>query len=282
VAKNLRILVVARHVPEHDKLDLIGLPEEGRRRGHEVVAVCSSEIDERTLEGLRYDAIVCRFSGEVRPAEAVRAARRSGTPVIGGDNGRWLGDNQIRTLRALRLAEIPTPSWRWVSSAAEAESTAKQIGYPVVVKHPGTMGGGGVRLAHNGQELAEFLDEFGAERTVLQHFIAESAGTDVRIVVVGGRAVGSIRRTAREGDFRANLFLGGTAAPYDATPEELNLAIAAADAIGLDVAGIDILQSMYGPLVVEVNHNPGVTGISGAARAIVDLVEARVRDGKRE
>jgi ribosomal protein S6--L-glutamate ligase len=277
----LRILVVARDVPERGTLDLIGLPEAGRRRGHVVEVVPSAVVDVQALCDSRSDAIVCRFSGEVAAAGAVRVAARLGTPVIGGDNGRWLGDDQIRTLDALQEAAIPTPQWRAVHSAAEAEVYAAVVGYPIVVKHPATMGGGGVRLAQDEGDLLSLLLEVGVGPAVLQQFVVESRGQDIRVLVVGRRVVGSIRRVARAGEFRANLGLGGSAVPHVTSTAEADLAIAAAEAVGLDVAGIDMLQTMNGPLVVEVNHNPGVTGIPGAALAIIDLVEARVSDRRR-
>jgi ribosomal protein S6--L-glutamate ligase len=146
------------------------------------------------------------------------------------------------------------------------------------------MGGGGVRLAADADEVRGHLGMVaGGGRLVVQRYYPESAGEDLRFFVVDNEVVGSIRRVARAGDFRANLSLGGTAVPHSAAATEAMLAVAAASTIGLDIAGVDLLDTNEGPVVVEVNHNPGATGIALAAAKIVDYAERKLSrcDGKR-
>jgi ribosomal protein S6--L-glutamate ligase len=117
---------------------------------------------------------------------------------------------------------------------------------------------------------------------LVQEFIKEAKGADLRCFVVGGRVVAAMQRQAPEGDFRANIHRGGTAIPVILTPQEIEIALHAARVMGLGVAGVDVLRSHRGPLVLEVNSSPGLEGIEAAtgvdvAGAIIDHVTGGAR-----
>jgi ribosomal protein S6--L-glutamate ligase len=122
--------------------------------------------------------------------------------------------------------------------------------------------------AHNGLQ----------SRVIMQEFIKEASGADLRAFVVGGKVVGAMKRQAKEGEFRSNLHQGGSAVPIKLSEDEEDTAIAASRALGLGVCGVDILQSIRGPLVLEVNSSPGLEGIEAAtgvniAGAIIKFIE---------
>jgi ribosomal protein S6--L-glutamate ligase len=274
----VRLLLVARYVSERGSLDTIRIPEVAARRGHSIDVLRSDEANLASIQDVvqRYDAVICRFSSDPVASMLTRALLNVGVPIIGGDNGLTTGDDQTVTLEALRIAGIPTPEFAVVTSPGEADHAANAMGWPVVTKDPLTMGGSGVRLSADMDAIRLHLSELDEPpRLIVQRFYPEAAGEDHRLFVVGSHLVGSIRRVAQQGEFRANLFLGGMAIPYRATQEEADFAIAAAEAIGLDVAGVDLLDTDDGPLVMEVNHNPGATGIDLAADAIVTWAERR-------
>ena len=129
------------------------------------------------------------------------------------------------------------------------------LGAPLVMKEAFGSFGQQVYLAHDPEEAAEILKRVGGKRLLFQRFIRESAGRDLRLNVVGGRVIAAMERWSETGDFRANITIGGSMKPHDPTPEEEALAIRAADALGLDFCGVDLLFSNDGPLVCEVNSN---------------------------
>ncbi len=116
---------------------------------------------------------------------------------------------------------------------------------------------------------------------VVQEFVAEAGGADLRCFVVGDRVVAAMRRQAAEGEFRSNLHRGGEASPAEASAEEQAVAVRSARALGLGVAGVDLIRSQRGPLVLEVNSTPGLEGVEGACRAdvagaIIDFVSKKI------
>ena len=122
---------------------------------------------------------------------------------------------------------------------------------------------------------------------LVQEFIKEAQGKDIRCFVIDGKVVGSIQREAAAGEFRANLHLGGKAGPVRITPEEKRIAIAAANAMGLKVAGVDLIRSKMGPMILEINSSPGLAGIEeitgkDVAGLMIECVEKWVRKERAE
>jgi ribosomal protein S6--L-glutamate ligase len=159
-------------------------------------------------------------------------------------------------------------------------------GPPVVVKLLQGTQGAGVVLAESRQAAESVVDAFSAinQAILVQAFVPEAGGQDVRAVVVGGKVVAAMTRKAIEGEFRSNLHRGGSAKPAKLTVDERRTAVRAARALGLSVAGVDMLRSNSGPLVMEVNSSPGLEGIERAtgidvAGAIVEWAARRARPG---
>jgi ribosomal protein S6--L-glutamate ligase len=159
---------------------------------------------------------------------------------------------------------------------------------PHVIKlNEGTQGTG-VILAENAGASRSVIEAFRGlyANFLVQEFIAEAKGADLRCFVVGDRVVAAMRRQASEGEFRSNLHRGGKATPVKLSAAEIDTALRAAKAMGLGVAGVDLLRSKRGPLVLEVNSSPGLEGIEGAsgvdvAGAIIDFVTSSVRPRTR-
>lgn len=158
-----------------------------------------------------------------------------------------------------RLADLNVPMPSSVIITSNSESSA----VPVVIKPPVGNQGGGVQLIQTTsdfkRERLKYLQSYG--QFLAQEYIPESQGSDKRLVVVGGTVIAAMKRTAAEGDFRANLHRGGTAVTYEPTAVEVTLAIKACEVLGIQLAGVDIIDSHRGPLVLEVNPSPGF-GIS--------------------
>jgi ribosomal protein S6--L-glutamate ligase len=160
-------------------------------------------------------------------------------------------------------------------------------GAPVVIKLLEGTQGIGVVLGETEQSAKSVIEAFrGANVNILvQEFIKEASGRDIRAFVIGGKVVAAMQRTGSPGDFRSNLHRGGKAEPVKITPEERSTAIRAARKLGLNVAGVDMLRSNHGPVIMEVNSSPGLEGIEQAtgkdiAGKIIQFIEENAVKGK--
>ncbi len=191
--------------------------------------------------------------------------------------------DKLRSLQILARAGLGIPKTAFASSPKDRdiESIIDTIGgAPCVVKLLEGTQGIGVILAENKKAAKSVLEAFIKLKAnmLVQEFIKEAGGADVRAFVVDGQVVGSMKRQGKEGEFRSNLHRGGTATVIALTDEERATAIKAAKKLGLGIAGVDLLQSSRGPLVMEVNSSPGLEGIEGAtgvdiAGKIIEYVE---------
>lgn len=171
--------------------------------------------------------------------------------------------DKLHSLQRLSKRGIDVPVTVMAEPQADLGLVEEQVGgYPCIVKALESTHGIGVRLVHNRLELQQCLMSYSRESPFfVQEFIAESKGEDVRVLVVDGQVVGAMKRVAQEGEFRSNLHQGGRAYNARLTPLGEAVAIRAARALGLGVAGVDILESDRGPLVLEINASPGLEGI---------------------
>ena len=213
----------------------------------------------------------------------LRQFQVAGTYVTDTAYSLELGRNKIRCLQYLSRKGIPFPKTAF-SYTSEGYNNLLDVidGESFIIKlNEGTQGIG-VFLAEDKKQANNFLRTFDQidVPVMLQEFIEESAGTDLRCFVVGGKVIASMRRKAQDGDFRANISLGGHSEKSELTPEEENMALKASEAIGLNIAGVDLISSNRGPLVIEVNTAPdfmtgewGLEKISGVdvAGAIIDF-----------
>lgn len=172
--------------------------------------------------------------------------------------------DKLRSLQLLAREGIDMPVTGFASSPDDTEDLIAMVGgAPLVVKLVEGTQGIGVVLAETRQAAESVIDAFrGLNAHILvQEFIKEAGGRDIRCLVIGNQVVAAIERVAKEGDFRSNLHRGGKAYPVTITEQERQIAIKAATTLGLDVAGVDILRADRGPLVMEVNASPGLEGI---------------------
>jgi ribosomal protein S6--L-glutamate ligase len=196
--------------------------------------------------------------------------------------------DKLRSLQILSRRDVGLPTTAFCHSTSDVEGIIELVGgAPLVVKLLEGMQGVGVVLAETHSAAKSVIEAFrGMEANILvQQYIKESGGSDVRCFVVGEKVVASMIRVAAEGDFRANLHRGGRAEKVKLTKEERAMAVRAAKALGLQVAGVDILRSNDGPVVIEVNSSPGLEGIEQAteidvASKIIEHVEKTVRPGR--
>lgn len=171
--------------------------------------------------------------------------------------------DKLHSLQRLTKKGIDVPVTVMAEPGADLRLIEEQVGgFPCIVKALESTHGLGVRLVQNHMELKECIDHATREEPFfVQEFIAESKGEDVRVFVVDGQVVGAMKRVAKAGEFRSNLHQGGVAYNARLTPLGEAVAIRAAATLGLGVAGVDILESDRGPLVLEINASPGLEGI---------------------
>jgi len=189
--------------------------------------------------------------------------------------------DKLRSLQILARAGIGMPKSAFANEPKDIESVIASIGgAPCVVKLLEGTQGIGVILAENDKAAKSVIEAFLKldANMLVQEFIKESKGADIRVFVVDGQIVGAMKRQAKDGEFRSNLHRGGTASLIQLTDEERATAIKSAKKLGLGIAGVDLLQSDRGPLVMEVNSSPGLEGIEGAtgidiASKIIEYVE---------
>ncbi len=193
----------------------------------------------------------------------LRQFQAMGTFVTDTAYSLELARDKLRCLQYLLKKEVPFPATGFAYAKKGYDELIKVIGEPpfVIKLNEGTQGIG-VFLAEDEKNARNLLKTFAQLDTevMLQEFIEESSGTDLRCFVVGGKVVASMRREAQDGDFRANISLGGHAHDADLSPEEEELAIKASAAVGMNISGVDIIRSNRGPLVIEINSAPDFTG----------------------
>jgi ribosomal protein S6--L-glutamate ligase len=176
--------------------------------------------------------------------------------------------DKLRSLQLLSRKGIGLPVTGFANSPDDIQDLLKMVGgAPVVIKLLEGTQGIGVVLAETQKAAESVVEAFmGLDANILvQEYIKEAGGADIRCFVIGDRVVASMKRQAQEGEFRSNLHRGGNASLIKITPEERSTAVRAAKVMGLNVAGVDLLRSNHGPVVMEVNSSPGLEGIEAAS-----------------
>lgn len=231
-------------------------------------------------------AVIPRIGGPIA-AQALAVLRQMqtlGVLPLNSANAISQARDKLCAMQILLAAKVPVPDSAFAVSPAELPKTIHQLGgTPVVIKLLQGSQGVGVMLADTRQAARQIMDTLGLLRTdvLVQRYVAEAAGRDVRVWVIGDQVVAAIERRAAPGEFRANLHRGGRASPTVLSTQEQQVAVAATQALGLSVAGVDLLRSTSGPLVIEVNASPGLEGIEQTtgmdiAGKILDHLEQRV------
>ncbi len=204
----------------------------------------------------------------INPAESLEAAR-----------------DKLRSVQLLARNGLPTPRTAFAPDPTYLLRALEAVGGPpVVIKLPRSTQGRGVMLARSREEAQSIADAMWAleHDVIVQEFIGEAKGSDLRVMVIGSKAIGAVRRRAPKGDFRSNLHRGGSVRRARLSRRVAGLAERAAGVCGLDIAGVDLLETKNGPLVLEVNAAPGFEGFEragekGVASRIVDYLEERWR-----
>jgi ribosomal protein S6--L-glutamate ligase len=192
--------------------------------------------------------------------------------------------DKLRSLQILSRAGLGLPKTVFSNYSKDVERIVDEVGgAPLIIKLLEGTQGLGVVLADNHKSAVSVIEAFNGlkARVIVQEFVSEAKGADIRAFVVDGHVIGAMKRQAKEGEFRSNLHRGGTAEVIELTPEEEIAAIKAANALKLGIAGVDMLQSERGPLIIEVNSSPGLEGIEGAtgkdiAAQIIKYLEKNV------
>jgi len=195
---------------------------------------------------------------------------------------------KLRSLQLLARKGIGLPITGFAHAPDDVQDLIKMVGGPpLVIKLLEGTQGIGVVLAETQQAAESVIEAFmGLKVNILvQEYIKEANGADIRCFVIGDKVVATMKRQAKPGEFRSNLHRGGTASPIRITPEERSTAVRAARIIGLNVAGVDILRSNHGPVVMEVNSSPGLKGIEGTtgkdiAGLMIEFIEKNAALGK--
>lgn len=183
--------------------------------------------------------------------------------------------NKIKTMQLLDHYGIPIPKTIVVRRALDLPQTVKLLGgFPVIVKQPVGSYGNGVTIVESMRALKSFL-LWDKPMYLLQEYVKYSKGKDLRVFVVNGKVMGSMMRSAKKGEFRSNIELGATGAAVEITEEEASIALRSVQALDLNYGGVDIMRSKAGPVVLEVNSNPGFKELQRATGADISgaLVE---------
>lgn len=271
------------------------LVEEAEKRGHEVKVIkyknCYISLDEKHpnifYKGEKlgsFDAILPRISNSMTKygCAIVRQFEMQGAWTAASSIAITRARDKLRSQQILTKAGVDTPKTLVSRNTTDIDDLLEQIGLPVIIKLATGTHGNGVVLADTKKAAKSALQAFylyneDGTNILLQEFIKESAGTDIRAFVVGSRVVASMQRQSLDDDFRSNLHKGGLGTSIKLTDEEKKLAVKAAKAMGLHIAGVDLMRSGRGPVVLEVNASPGfgiekVTG-RNVAEKIIEYIE---------
>lgn len=288
----MKIAVLSRNANLYSTRRLI---EAIRSRGHEGVIIdhlrCDLVIESegpaiyyngQKIEDI--DAIVPRIGASVTfyGTAVVRQFEMMGVFSATYSQAIVRSRDKLRSLQILSGAGLPMPKTAFTNYSKEEKSLIDHVGgAPVIIKLLEGTQGLGVVLAETRKAAQSVIEAFHGlkARIIVQEFIKEAKASDLRIFIVDGQVVGAMKRTGVEGEFRSNLHRGGSAEIVKLSRKEKSAAIKAANALGLSVAGVDLLQSSRGPLILEVNSSPGLEGIEKAtdvdiAGEIVKYIEA--------
>lgn len=273
------------------------LVEAAKKRKHDVEIIdplkCDIVIEKRKpniyFKGgyiTDVDAIIPRIGASVTfyGTAVVRQFEMMGAFTTTESEALVRSRDKLRSLQVLSRAKIGLPKTVFTNYSRDVEGVIKQVGgTPLVIKLLEGTQGVGVVLAETKNAAESVIEAFNGlqARVIVQEFIKEAKGADIRAFIVDGQVVGAMKRQGKEGEFRSNLHRGGSAEVIQLTDEEEITAVKATKAMGLGVAGVDMLQSSRGPLILEVNSSPGLEGIEKAtgkdiARTIIRYIEKNI------
>lgn len=287
--KNLKIAVLASDWKLYSNTRLM---DAGAARGHDMhfISIRNCYIDITALKPKIYyrggevlkgfDAVIPRIRPSITfyGTAVLRQFEMQGAYCLNGPIAIGRAQDKLRTLQMLCSEKIEIPRTGFANSPLDTKDLIKIVGgAPLIAKLVEGTQGVGVVMAETDNAAESVINAFKSLKAniLVQEYIGEAKGKDLRCFVIGNTVVASMERKAAKGEFRANLHLGGTASITEATAEERRISLAAAKALGLKVAGVDLIRSKKGPKVLEVNSSPGLEGIEKATG--IDVADLMIR-----
>lgn len=292
--RSLRIAVLSRE----DNYSTRRLVTEGEARGHTIEVIdttrCYMAINSLAPEIYydgkrlpRYDAVIPRIGASITAygTAVLRQFETLGTYCVNGSEGITASRDKLHAHQLLARQKIGMPRTAFAASPKDTDNLIGLVGTaPLIVKLLESTQGKGVVLAETKKAAQSVIDAFRGLRAnfLVQDFVKEASGEDVRCLVIDGKVVAAMKRTAAGDDFRSNLHRGGSAVPVKISKEERDAALRSARLFGLGIAGVDMLRGQDEPKVLEVNSSPGFQGIEEAtgkdiAGHLYDTIEKKVR-----
>ena len=290
----MKIAILSRNPKLYSTKRLV---EAAEKKGHEVIVVdhlkCIIELEKKSpriyYNGIYLDdidAIIPRIGASVTFYGTAVVRQFEMMHVFSAVKSQALVNSRdkLRSLQILARSGVGLPKTIFTNYAKDVDHVIESVGgAPLVLKLLEGTQGLGVVLAETRNAASSVIEAFNGlkARVIAQQFIKEAGGSDIRAFIVDGVIVGAMRRTGKKGEFRSNIHRGGSTSIIELSDEEEITAIKAARAMGLGVAGVDMLQSENGPLVLEVNSSPGLEGIEAAtkkniAKEIIKYIERNV------
>ncbi len=296
----MKIAILSRNSKLYSTRRLV---ESAQARGHEVKVVdvlrCYMNITSHrpsihyrgeVLQG--FDAVIPRIGASVTfyGTAVLRQFEMMGVYPLNESVAVTRSRDKLRSMQLLARKGIGLPVTGFAHNPDDIEDLIREVGgAPMVIKLLEGTQGIGVVLAETQQAAESVIEAFmGLKANILvQEYIREAGGADIRCLVVGDKVVAAMKRQAKDGEFRSNLHRGGSASLIKISPEERSTAVRAAKVMGLNVAGVDILRSNHGSVVMEVNSSPGLEGIEQAtgkdvAGIIIDFIEKNAKPNKTQ
>jgi ribosomal protein S6--L-glutamate ligase len=294
----MKIAILSRNTKLYSTRRLV---EAAEQRGHEapVYDTLKCYMDVTTMRpSVKYkgepitgvDAVIPRIGASITMygMAVVRQFEMMGVFPLNESVAIGRSRDKLRSLQLLSRKGIGLPISGFAHDVSNTEDLINMVGgAPLVVKLLEGTQGKGVVLAETRKAAESVIDAFRGLKAdfLVQEFIKEAGGADIRCFVIGDKVVAAMKRQAKEGEFRSNLHRGGVATVVKITPEERSTAVRAARIMGLNVAGVDLLRSNHGPVVMEVNSSPGLEGIEQAtgkdvAKLLIEFIEKNAKPHK--
>ncbi|NKB29038.1 MAG: 30S ribosomal protein S6--L-glutamate ligase [Rhodobacteraceae bacterium] len=294
----MKIAMLARNASLYSHRRLLEAAEE---RGHQLDIIntlrCYMNIASRRpeiyyngekLQG--YDAVIPRIGASITfyGMAVLRQFEMMGVYPLNESVAIGRSRDKLRSMQLLARDGVGLPVTTFAHDPKQTEEVlALAGGAPLVIKLLEGTQGLGVVLADTDRSAKSVIEAFRASGTniLIQEFIKEAGGTDIRVIVIGGRVIAAMKRTGTEGEFRSNLHRGGSAELIKLSPEERSTAVRAAKAMGLNACGVDMLRANHGAVVMEVNSSPGLEGVEKAtgldvAGKMIEFIEKNAKPGK--
>lgn len=294
----MKVVILSRNPRLYSTRRLIEATE---ARGHEArvidplrcymnIATSNPEIHYKGEKLDSFDAIIPRIGASVTfyGTAVLRQFEMLGTYPLNESQGISRSRDKLRALQLLSREGVGMPATGFAHSPDDTDDLIRLVGgSPVVIKLLEGTQGIGVVLAETRKAAASVIQALRGLKAhfLVQDYIEEAGGADVRCLIIGGKVVAAMKRQGKEGEFRSNLHRGGSAELVKITPRERATAVKAAKVLGLNVCGVDILRANSGPVVMEVNSSPGLQGIEQStgkdvAGLIVDFIERNCKPGR--